>query len=441
MSHSATENPNQSGAQHPPGGTTTATPAGGSPKQWKKLCVLGLVALMTVAVVITGFSWGHYRWQHTIISHATVKGRVYAIGARIDGLIKTVEVEPGQQVVKGQTLIRLEDDHYLAAASEAQAQVQSAIERLAVEKLSIAQARQQMTEQVQHADNVSNAMSGELEVAMNTRNMEEQKYVCSDALFKIGTTSANSLDECRTQRDNDRALVKVAQEHLAMAQSDCRLAREQLDGLKVREAGLDVLSSEVELARQQLALCEADVAATVIRAPDDGWVIDRIVEPGGSAKVGEPMMSLWLGAPWIEAWASEKQLRHIQIGSPADVTLAAFPGHKLHGRVEAFGVLTDTELQAATDPQAKSVPDTLHSIFVPDSMVPVRIAVVDSPVRIQPGLTALVGIRDATPGTETSTSRIGRGEIFRESPQLAGEPPVEFRELVKTNYKPNITQN
>jgi multidrug resistance efflux pump len=331
-------------------------------------------------------------------------------------------------VVKGQVLFRLEDDHYLAAASEAQAQLQSALERLAVEKLSIAQARQQLTEQVEHADNVSNAMSGELEVAINTRNMEEQKYICSDALFKIGTTSANALDECRTRRDNERALVNVAHGHLAMAQSDCRLAREQLDGLKVREAGLEVLSSEVELARQQLAVCEADEAATVIRAPDDGWVIDRIVEPGGSAKVGEPMMSLWLGAPWIEAWASEKQLRHIQIGSQADVTIAAFPGRKLHGRVEAFGVLTDTELQAETDPQAKSVPDTLHSIFVPDSMVPVRIAVLDSPVRLQPGLTALVGIRDGPPETGTSPSRIGRGEIIRDSSQLAGDPTTDFHE-------------
>lgn len=428
MNNQTTDSSSQGGLRRESAGEAAAAPADIAPREWKRLCVLGLAALTTIVVLVTGFSWAHYRWQHTVISHATVKGRVYEIGSRLDGQVKSVEVEPGQQVVKGQVLIRLEDDRFLAAERLAQAQVQSAVDQLAVEKLSIAQAREQLTEAVEHADHVCETAKGELEVATNTLDLEEQKYICSSALFTIGTTSANTLEEVRTQRANDRALVKVAQGHLAMAESDCRLAREQLDGLKVREAGLEVLASQVDLARQQLALCEADLAATVIRAPDDGWVIDRIVEPGGSAKVGESMMSLWMGTPWVEAWADEKQLRHIQIGSPADVTIAAFPGRKLHGEVEGFGVLTDTALQAATDPQAKSVPDTLHSIFVPDSMVAVRIALPDSPVRLQPGLTALVGIRDGAPGTGTSFSRTGRGEPLRGTSHLAGDPTTEFHD-------------
>jgi len=186
------------------------------------------------------------------------------------------------------------------------------------------------------------------------------------------------------------------------------------------------LAAEVELARQQVALCEANEAATVIRAPADGWVIDRIVEPGGSAKVGEPMMSLWLGPPWVEAWVNERKLDHIQIGSPADVTLSAFPGRKLHGQVEAIGVLTDTALQAETASLAKAVPDTLHSFFVPDSMVPVRIVVPDSPVRLQPGLTALVGIRDGVTAAEASAPGNPRSGNFRNTLQLAGQSPAEL---------------
>src|SRR5438093_26484 len=85
------------------------------------------------------------------------------------------------------------------------------------------------------------------------------------------------------------------------------------DRLRVREAALEVLKAGVERDRQGLATVRAHLDATVIRAPDDGWVIDRIIEPGGSAKVGEPLISLWLGAPWIEAWVDEKYLARIKV--------------------------------------------------------------------------------------------------------------------------------
>src|SRR5262249_15028757 len=155
-----------------------------------------------------------------------------------------------------------------------------------------------------------------------------------------------------------------AQGHHAAAEANCRMARVQMEGLRVREAGLEVLAADVELARQRLAVCEANLAATVMRAPADGWVIDRIVEPGRSAKVGEPMLSLWLGTPWIEAWVDEKKLGQVKIGSPVDVTLSAFPDRKLRGSVEGIGVLADKELQA------EPVPPTLHSLFVPNAMIP-----------------------------------------------------------------------
>jgi hypothetical protein len=50
-------------------------------------------------------------------------------------------------------------------------------------------------------------------------------------------------------------------------------------------------------------------------------------------------------------------------------------------------VLADRELQAGT------VPSSLHSLFPSDAMVPIRIAVEGTDLRLQPGLSAIVGIR------------------------------------------------
>jgi multidrug resistance efflux pump len=344
-----------------------------------------------LALLTVGFSWCSYRLQHTVIDHARVKGRVHRIGARLDGQIKAVEVEPGQRVVKDQVLIRLEDARYVAAALEAQAQVRAALKRLEVEKLSIEQARRQLALDVEHSESVCRASAGEMEAATTTRDKWEREYDRIASLIKSHVGSASDLDNATAERDKARALVRAAQERYAAAEAQCRLARVQMEGLRVREAGLEVLAADVELARQRLAMCQADVVATVMRAPADGWVIDRIVELGGSAKVGEPMMSLWLGTPWLEAWVDEKKLSRIKIGSPVDVTLTAFPDRKLRGNVEAIGVLADKELQA------EAVPSTLHSFFVPNAMIPIRIAVPDDQLRLQPGLSALVGIRHDMP--------------------------------------------
>jgi membrane fusion protein (multidrug efflux system) len=418
----------ESGGQ--PGESTAAVAAAVASlpkKHWKRRIVLCLVVIATLALLTTGFSWCSYRLDHTVISNARVKGRVYKIGARLDGQVKTVEVEPGQRVLKDQVLIRLEDGHVLAAAREAQAEVQSALKRLEVEKLSIEQARRQLALDIERSDSACRAAAGDLEAALSGRDRWEHEYDRIASLIQSKIGSGSELDNTTAQRDQARALLKAAEARQAGSDANCRLARVQLEGLLVREAGLEVLEADVELARQRLAKCEADVAATVMRAPASGFVIDRIVEPAGSAKVGEPMMSLWLGTPWIEAWTDEKNLASVKIGSPVDITLTAFPDRRLRGTVEAIGVLADKELQP------EPVPTTLHSLFVVNAMIPIRIAVPHDQLRLQPGLSALVGIQHETPEFVKKLTRGFNGlvapiaALFSPSrPATAAEPSLNL---------------
>jgi membrane fusion protein (multidrug efflux system) len=159
----------------------------------------------------------------------------------------------------------------------------------------------------------------------------------------------------------------------------------------VREARLEVLESQVAVAQARIAAAEAELEATVIRAPEAGRILERIVEVGGSAKVGEPMISMWFGCAWVEAWADERDLHKFRVGSPVDVSLDASPRSKLAGRVEAIGLVTDKQLQP------NAVPNTLHSFVRQNAMVPLRIALEQDNFELQLGLSVLVGIKkDAT---------------------------------------------
>src|SRR6185436_7692380 len=119
----------------------------------------------------------------------------------------------------------------------------------------------------------------------------------------------------------------------------------------------------------------------------------------GSARVGEAMVSLWIGRPWVEAWADERDLYRFKIGSRADISLDTNGRRKLSGRVEAIGLASDKQLQGP------SVPSTLHALVRRNAMVPVRIALDSDSSEVQLGLSAVVGIQKEPEATDTVAAK------------------------------------
>ncbi|MBW2421370.1 MAG: efflux RND transporter periplasmic adaptor subunit, partial [Deltaproteobacteria bacterium] len=166
------------------------------------------------------------------------------------------------------------------------------------------------------------------------------------------------------------------------------LAETESAGLAVREKRISVLESEISAYRAELALAEANLESAVIRAPDDGAVVRRIVEPGGSSTVGQPIISLWVGEEiWVEAWVDEHDLAKFEVGSPATVSMKSYPDREFTGVVERIAVSTDFELpdEEVPQPRDKRMRDA--------PVVSVRIRLDDPAEDLFPGLSAVVGIR------------------------------------------------
>jgi membrane fusion protein (multidrug efflux system) len=382
-------------------------PAWGSViRRWS---VLVLTLSGTVMALVIGISWLSYRCGHIVASNAAIKGRLQRIGARIDGQVRSIEVIPGQQVLKDQVLIRLEDTHLQAALGQAKSELQSAQKRLAAEEIAIQHERRRLDLEEERCQTLWQVSSNEVAAAASLEIRLSREFERLSALNGAQITSASDLDRARADRDNAQARLRAAQGNLTVAEVSCREAHVQREALKARETGLEALAADVERSRQSVSFAEAELAATVIRAPENGWVAERLIEPGGSAKVGDPILTVWAGAPWVEAWVDEKQLAGVLIGSPVDVSLTAFPNKKLAGRVDGIGVLTDRGFEQGP------VPSTLTSIFQPDAMVPIQITVFAGQLRIQPGLSAVVGIKDTlnrghfqVAGFQNLLSSIGR---------------------------------
>jgi membrane fusion protein (multidrug efflux system) len=291
----------------------------------------------------------------------------------------------------------LDDSHLRAVLDKEQAEAERLTRDIQCEKLAIEHERRKLSVETERVNGVRRAAVAELEAQKGNWTAVEKQYNRVAALIKSGIAAQSEMDQITGERDKSAAWVKASLGTVDAAESHYQRAMTELEGLRVREVHLGVLEAQLREAEAEVAEARANLDATVLRAPDDGRVLERIVEVGGSAKVGEPMISLWIGPAWVEAWADEKHLGRLKVGSRAEIALEAFPEKKLAGRVQSIGFVTDKQLQPAP------VPATLHALVRQNAMVPVRITLEEEDTRVRLGLSAVVGIRK-----EADTAEAGR---------------------------------
>jgi RND family efflux transporter MFP subunit len=118
------------------------------------------------------------------------------------------------------------------------------------------------------------------------------------------------------------AAVQVARSGVSQAETALWLARERVSRVEaapemfsaeqrsVAQGNRDTSEKELESARARLVQAEAEVqrlrgqsARRVLRAPSDGWVAARLLDPGALVEAGEPVVRLKRGDRYLLRFA------------------------------------------------------------------------------------------------------------------------------------------
>lgn len=352
------------------------------------------VALPAVAVcVLLAFLlplglWTNYRSTHVVSRDAVVRSHIADVGARLDGVVKSIEVDAGDPVRKGQIVARLEDTHIQARTSQARSQLEKAVRELEVERLAIENEGQRLASSLKGESAELAAARAAVQAAESRAEEALRQLELQQSLVKKGLVPGERARTAETELRTTRALAAESRAQLSVAGAGEDLARVASKGLLVREKRITVLESEIAAFQAEVAVAEANLEGTVIRAPDDGAVVRRIVQPGASTSVGQPIISLWVGEElWVEAWLDEDDLAEVAVGSRATVTFKSHPDREFAGVVASLGVSTDVELPDNEVPQARSkrMRDT--------PLISARIRLDEPSGDLFPGLSAVVGIR------------------------------------------------
>ena len=97
------------------------------------------------------------------------------------------------------------------------------------------------------------------------------------------------------------------------------------------------LLAKQEALKAKLDNSLIDLNSSVVTAPIDGTIANRVVEPGVYMKKGWPLMSIVPTKDvWIIANFKETQIENIKMGQKVAIQIDAFTNLKLEGKVLSF---------------------------------------------------------------------------------------------------------
>ena len=286
---------------------------------------VALAAVVLLGAAVLGWA----RWRGPVVDAFAVQAaplvrtvqvsaRVEAltrvdVGATLTGRVAEVLVREGDAVRAGQPLLRLETDELRATLAQARASEQQAQARLSGLRTT---GRAQAQAALAQADAGVVAARAEMERAQ--------------ALVAQGFVSGSRLDEAR------RALqVAEAQQANARAQVAAN-----------RDGGTDEVQAQAQwqAAKAATEAAQARLAQAELRAPTDGRVLTRDVEPGQIVQPGKALLSLALAGPTVlVAQADERFLDQLATGQPATVVADAYAGQRFAARLSRIAPRVDAQ--------------------------------------------------------------------------------------------------
>lgn len=222
----------------------------------------------------------------------TVQARVpLTVSARLTSTVVGVEVDVGDEVRRGQVLVRL-DGRDLAARRAAVLSQQESIAR-----------------QVEAGDAAVAKARAELDLALSRQRRDAD-------LHTKGFVSFASLDASTASARAATAALDSAQATVAARRAD------------------------QQALRQEAVVAETQVGHTLLLAPMSGIVTHRLAEPGTTVAPGTPLLRIVDPRTlWVATRIDEALVERVQPGQPATIRLRS--GTTVRGRVERIALQSD----------------------------------------------------------------------------------------------------
>lgn len=394
----------------------------------------------------------------TVTATGTVEARLTVdVSSQLSGRVADVLVSFNDKVRAGQPIARLDQAIFEARVTEAAAALNVAtasaeVQRVAVARAGIAVSSSRTAQKLAE----DQCESAKAKLAEAERELKRKL-----TLSKTGIASDRELTQTRTLRETAAADAKAAADEIHLKEQAVTIAEAEQ-----QMAGAELHNAQATVEERQAALDQArlDLERTVLRAPINGVILKRDVNPGQTIAVTMEAKTLFqiandLKEMEIHARIDEADVGELKPGQAATFTVDAYPDQTFGGEVRQVrkspettqNVVTYTAIISARNPDLLLLPGMTAAlrVSVSDGAVALKIpnaalrfhpvafkADTDSPARSQTqdltltgsGSPALVWIPDGEGGSLPIAVRVGqrdaKGAQLLDGPLIEGEPLI-----------------
>ncbi|WP_157581851.1 HlyD family secretion protein [Rhodanobacter spathiphylli] len=326
--------------------------------------LLTMLALALAAAILLFLFLGHYTRRETVAGQLVPSAGLLNVVAPDAGTITRLNVRDGQQVRKGEVLLRLSSEQDSVALGDTHALVgrQLEIQRSRLQADLVNQ--QQLGEQQGEALRSRMALlQGQLtQIAGQLAIQQQQVTSNQQMLAKIRPLAARGFVSAVQIQQQEAAMLDAQAQYktLLRQQLDARQqydeAQQQLARLPLDEAG-----KRNDTERQLAALAQSTAQnemqrAVVLRAPRDGVVSTVLLKEGQMVAAGQPLLSILPAGSSLQAQllVPSRAIGFIEPGSRVVMRYQAFAYQKFG---QQYGHITDISRSALSPEELTALTD------------------------------------------------------------------------------------
>lgn len=332
--------------------------------------------LCTLAIGL-GYTYSRERGFPTFLTAAVERGHISTlvkasgtveaaasvdVSSQLSGRIAAVFVNFNDAVTAGQPIAQIDQEIFAAQVNQAKAALnvarattQSA--KAGVEKAKVA---------VMNAETGKKLAEAQSAAYRSKQNELERDLLRKVQLARTGSGTERDLSQARALRDAGAADLRASLAQIQMKAEAIEMAEaERL----MAEADLENNQAVIEQKQAALDQTQLDLDRTVVRAPIDGIIISRDVNPGQTVAVSLEAKTLFkiandLQQMEVHGKIDEADIGQLHVGQAAVFRVDAYPDRTFSGRVQQIrkapevvqNVVTYTTIVSAPNPDLLLMP-------------------------------------------------------------------------------------
>jgi HlyD family secretion protein len=303
------------------------------------------------------------------------------VSSQLSGRIAEVFVNFNDTVRAGQPIAQIDQEIFAARVNEAAAALRVAratarVGEAALERATVAVANARTAKKLAEDQSAANQAR---------QDEAERDFRRKLELARTGTGTERDLSQARALRDAGAADLRASLDQIQMREEAIAISEAEK---YMAEASLENARAVVEQKQAELDQTRLDLERTVLRAPIDGIIIKRDVNPGQTVAVSLEAKTLFkiandLREMEVHGKIDEADVGQLKPGQAARFTVDAYPDRTFSGRILQIrkapevvqDVVTYTTIVSAPNPDLLLLPGMTAqlSIVVADTGVTLKI--------------------------------------------------------------------